>query len=125
MNIDEIIKALECCKASFPKGCVYCPEKRNKGCIERLARNALDFIRRQQLEIDRLNKEVDRLSQCVLYHDGQMVDTIKEFAQELKDRTSVYSNAGNSDFIQGCIETVDWFDSKIDELVKEMGCGDD
>ena len=30
-------------------------------------------------EIERLNKEVDRLSQCVLYHDGQISDAIKEF----------------------------------------------
>ena len=34
-------------------------------------------------EIDRLNKEVDRLSQCVLYHDWQIADTIKEFGEKV------------------------------------------
>ena len=37
-------------------------------------------------EIERLNKEVDRLSQLVLYNDGRMVDTIKEFAERACDQ---------------------------------------
>ena len=41
----------------------------------------LQIIEGKQAEIERLYKEVDRLSQVVLYHDGQMVDTIKEFAE--------------------------------------------
>jgi hypothetical protein len=45
------------------------------------------YIAEQKAEIERLNKEVDRLSQCVLYHDGQIADAkakaIKEFEGEL------------------------------------------
>ena len=41
----------------------------------------LQIVEAKQSEIERLNKEVDRLSQVVLYHDGQMVDIIKEFAE--------------------------------------------
>lgn len=40
-------------------------------------------------EVERLNKEVDRLSQVVLYHDGQISDAqkdmIDEFEEALKD----------------------------------------
>lgn len=32
------------------------------------------------------NEEVDRLSQVVLYHDGQIVDTIKDFAERACDK---------------------------------------
>lgn len=35
----------------------------------------------QKLEIERLNKEVNRLSECVLYHDGQIVDAVKDFCR--------------------------------------------
>lgn len=35
-------------------------------------------------EIERLEKEVDRLSQVVLYHDGQIADAVKEFAERLE-----------------------------------------
>lgn len=41
----------------------------------------LRLVEERDAEIERLNKEVDRLSQVVLYHDGQMVDIIKEFAE--------------------------------------------
>ncbi len=35
-------------------------------------------------EFERLSKEVDRLSQCVLYHDGHIADAIKEFVERLR-----------------------------------------
>ena len=45
-----------------------------------------NLINRQQAEIERLVKEVDRLSQCVLYHDGQAVDAVKEFAEKAVEK---------------------------------------
>ena len=42
-----------------------------------------DEIADLQAENERLNKEVDRLSQCVMYHDGHIVDAIKEFAENV------------------------------------------
>lgn len=62
-----------------------------------------------QAEIERLNKEIDRLSQCVMYHDGQIVDAkaeaVKEFAERLKAIT----------------DKEGWTDSgEIDDLVKEL-----
>lgn len=70
-----------------------------------------DIIRDKNAEIERLNKEVDRLSQIVLYHDGHIADAraeaIKEFAERLKKiayKYFVYSVTVN----------------EIDNLVKEM-----
>lgn len=39
-------------------------------------------------EIERLNKEVDRLSQCVLYHGGHIAYAIKDFADRLIEEKS-------------------------------------
>ena len=46
----------------------------------------VDKTDEQSAEIERLNKEVDRLSQLVLYNDGVMVDIIKEFSQRARDQ---------------------------------------
>lgn len=74
---------------------------------------ALDRINRQKAEIERLNKEVDRLSQCVLYHEGQIVDAVKDFAERLKEEFWV--NTDNNGDINSCLVPI-----IIDNLVKEM-----
>ena len=77
-----------------------------------------NLINRQKAEIERLNKEVDRLSQFVLYHDGIVSDlekdvfnakakAIKEFAERLKKELSF------GKYIQA---------DQIDNLLKEMEC---
>ena len=43
----------------------------------------LKIVENLQAENERLNKEVDRLSQCVLYHDGQIVDAKTETYNEI------------------------------------------
>lgn len=50
--------------------------------IEKLERYK-DEIAEKDAEIDGLNKEVDRLSQIVLCHDGDVADAVKEFAERL------------------------------------------
>ena len=83
MTDNEIIKALECCSDwENANTCKECPFYEELDCAttDRLDKYALNLINRQKAEIERLNKEVDRLSQCVLYHNGQIVDTINEFA---------------------------------------------
>lgn len=94
MTDKEIIKALECCiEAELTEDCkkLKCPffdneiyNCMNVGDENAMYRYSLDLINRQQAEIERLNKEVDQLSQCVLYHEGQIVDAVKEFADRLK-----------------------------------------
>lgn len=69
MKYDEIIKALE---------------RMSEEDAEGFSSDVLNLVEIQQVEIESLNKEVDRLSQCVLYHDGQIADAIKDFAEKLK-----------------------------------------
>ena len=122
MTDEQIIKALECCKTNIQTDCENCPLYKeevteNSTCITILSENALDLINRQQAEIERLNKEVDRLSQCVLYHDGQIVDAkaeaYKEFVEMLKERVMFFPLSALPD---GRIVN----ESQIDNLVKEM-----
>lgn len=90
-------------------------KERNKNSKLRNERNHL------KSEIERLNKEVDRLSQCVLYHDGQIAEAYKEFAEIVKKIDfyqyieEYYENA------ELCYEfRQDWVNEKIDNLLKEM-----
>lgn len=147
MTDKDLIKALECCNKD---DCDNCPYKRN---CKNVMRDILDLITRQQAEIDdlterldatiagqetlqkalaekdreveHLNKEVDRLSQCVLYHDGHSEDAkseaIIEFAQRLKSLVNQHhymlANIHNSrDFGMFTVG----FEQAIDNIVKEM-----
>ena len=104
---DEIVKAMWCCSDT---GCEECPiNNKSIMCATRLMEHALDLINRQKAEIERLNKEVDRLSQCVLYHEGQIIDAVEEFAERLKE--SCFGNPYLDD---------DVLNELTDNLVKEM-----
>ena len=84
MTDEQIIMGLKCCYLG-EADCKECPFDTFEDCNDVLmAKYVIDLIDRQQAEIERLNKEVDRLSQCVMYHDGQIADAIKEFAERLK-----------------------------------------
>ena len=76
----------------------------------------LQIVEKQQADIERLNKEVDRLSQCVLYHDGQVVDAVKDFG-ELAIKTICEKVCAptptESYIVEKCNET-------IDNLIKEI-----
>ena len=66
--------------------------KEKGDCRTTVHKDILDLINRQKTEIERLNKENDRLSQCVLYHDGvtemkveeAKVKAIKEFWKKVR-----------------------------------------
>ena len=174
MTDEQIIKALErCFIVGSCSGCAGCPLKPKRqedaNCIDKLVTNTIDLIKRQQAEIDRLQKaikdrdEADRIAieayEQLLYEndyqkaeikrltmansmnmsvqvdDKTMEDlikqmktqkiicidntksiraeTIKEFAEKLKDRkTSYYDDDGwLEEYVR--LET-------IDNLVKEM-----
>lgn len=150
MTDKEIIKALEHCLNSEAEACHKCPiNEECNGDVIYVIRLALDLINRQQEQleaaiagqetlqkalaekdrnIEHLNKEVDRLSQCVLYHDGHIEDAkseaIREFAERLKEalpmecRTVVEGND-----MEGITDTGFQKDdtmTTIDNLVKKM-----
>ena len=58
MTDDDIIKSMECCTSSY-NCCKVCPAKiYNVECDYVLRFNALNLIRRQKAEIDRLKNEM-------------------------------------------------------------------
>ena len=94
MTDNEIIKALGRCP--YQRDCVSCDVNACDNSPNHIMKCARDLINRQKAEIERLNKEVDRLSQCVLYHDGQIADAkaeaIKEFAERIDKYLKRYSH---------------------------------
>ena len=81
----EIVKALEYCLKDGYEKCKKCQYYGTVMCTTELLSNALDLINRLQAENERLDKEVDRLSQCVLYKNAELGEyekiktTIDEF----------------------------------------------
>ena len=102
MTDNEIIKALECC--FIESGCNECPcyieNPDAKECLETVGILAIDLIKRQQAEIERLenrinekNEEIDRISYAladeVKLKAEIKAEAIKEFAERLcADRVS-------------------------------------
>ena len=95
MNDNEIIKALECCKlCSSPEDCYECPYgegNTKRGCVGDLINDSLEFINRQQAEIERLevelkamrgaansykaeNGRLKRTPKCVYAYDGETME---------------------------------------------------
>lgn len=123
---DESIKALEV-HSDTENSCMgVCPYSGDRLCGSKMAKDALAIINRQKVEIERLNKEVDRLSQCVLYHDGIVSDlekdvfnakaeAIKDFAERLKANMSNIARMEYGGNIYFCVGY-----DLIDNLVKEM-----
>lgn len=131
MTDNEIIKALECCpQGNSNHNCSKCNYRSDDigYCFENLMKDALDLINRQQAEIERLNEEVDRLSQCVLYHEGHIADAIKEFADKLKEQDGynnhVFDDCASilvpEEYLKGRDEKIKEVWNTIDSLVKEM-----
>lgn len=113
MTDAEIKKALECCsKSGRLNDCDGCPcydEKEDiqtSECQERIMKNALDLINRQQAEIDRLKYNLE----AVLAERADHAEAIKEFAERVK--TAFYYE------FEELIPSI--MAEKIDNLVKEM-----
>ncbi len=95
VNIEEALANAEKCLEAFT--------------VEDIIEKQQKTIESQKVEIERLHKEVDRLSQVVLYHDGEVADAIKEFAERLKV-IGARNNAGHILFVE----------KNFDNLVNEM-----
>jgi hypothetical protein len=119
---NEIIKALKHCYEH--KGCSDClGSLDSENCI--LTKNTEEYIypiiNRLQAENEKLSKEVDRLSQVVLYNDSvtemkveeAKAEAYKEFADRLKEKKARY-NADN-------FFVIDYIPFKeIDNTLKEL-----
>lgn len=119
MTNKEIIKALEClCGfALHCRKCPYSPRYQFPLCQQRVAKDTLDLITRQQEEIERLKVENQSLRTAAnsykMHYENAKSEAVKEFAEKLKRVWS--DNRYDSPDIE--------FDYFID-LVKEM-VGDD
>ena len=144
MTDKEIIQALECCKPNNDEGCLNCPFDKYSlpECAERLSKESVALINRQQAEIDnyshnikqlteenfqlqaeiemleiRLKKERHQFEDVAKMYDVIKAEAIKEFAEELRFRLSSGTWKHKNVLLDDC----KWI---IDNLVKEM-VGDD
>lgn len=62
---EEIIKALECCKPDNDEGCLNCPFDKYSlpECAERLSKETINLINRQQETIETLLKNWGEVSE--------------------------------------------------------------
>ena len=50
---------------------------------------------------------------------------VKEVFDKLEEKLCVHTfTAKSDDYTDGAFDTMEWVDGKIDELKKEMGCGE-
>lgn len=84
MTKEEIIKGLNLCKSSDPHDCKDCPyrsrgevEDRYVGCCNKLITDALDLIRKQDIEI-----ECYKIANTHMH--SSIIGTVKEFAELIK-----------------------------------------
>ena len=123
MTDSEIIKALECStgKSLLCRECPYSPRYRPPLCQRAVAKDAISLINRQKAEIESLGKEVDRLSQVVMYNNGvtemKVTEAVKEFAEKVKE-----SFNENEIYYDAELLTTEYSIEKriFDNLVKEM-----
>ena len=90
MTDKEIIQALECCRDKIFKGCDNCPMDEDNDCIEIVCANAVDFINRQQTEIERLKarleKKTTELDRLTIYFDEAVNAGLKTARAEAATR---------------------------------------
>lgn len=119
MTDSDIIKALECCTRDGE--CSACPMRGLKtiGCVERLIVSALDLIKRQQAEIERLEGLATNMEYCANHAldeiEKEKREAIKDFAERLKEKAYTAENEWSRGGHPLVVEVDD-----IDELVAEM-----
>lgn len=102
MTDNEIINALECCTQHLK--CPECPMRGIQSCISEIDKKAIDLIKRQQAEIERLNVNMNAFALGMKREKERTDNAIKEFGEKVKEI-----------FIGS-----DELDKTIDDIVKEM-----
>ena len=116
MTDNEIIKALECCTED--EDYTHCPSiKEMPYCSNDIMVGALNLIKRQQAEIERLKNEIQTTKDAyiMLQTKNEIIksEAIKEFAVRLKEKS--FETIRNYGLTKDVVEVCD-----IDNLVKEM-----
>ena len=144
MTDNEIIKALECCMNGRCDD--DCPFRETRENCHNLDNLILDLINRQKAEIERYREVVGELG----VKDGEVVallngketaytkkdiaetlkrmavktakaEAIKDVFEKVEERLAVHHFTSNStEYTDGQLDCMEWVDSKIDELKKEM-----
>ena len=126
MTDNEIIKGLSCLSGNnvYCASCAYADDGR---CKERVSADALDLIKQQVAELDKLSGEIDELmiAKDLLFDEAEALikksksEAIKDFAKKAKakihDSVYQYWNFG-----EGGYYLAEDVDDDIDNLVKEM-----
>lgn len=114
MTDNEIIKALSICYDDSLGGCEKCPYYGKwLSCGELKAKDALDLIKRQQEEIEKLQRRIVFWREDMDYRpERERAEAIKEFVEKFKEHFEIYTDAEES----MCI----YVKNIIDSLVKEM-----
>lgn len=99
MDVEKVIKALECCSMSSYPACQECPYHElysNSGCMNKRNADIENLIKRQQAEIERLQEIANpKCQQCV---EQTRKDSFIEFAERLKSKAA-YCSANTGEII--------------------------
>ena len=133
MTDNEIVKALECC-ADLSSDCDNCAYRTNdytNDCIVIMSKDALDLIKRQKAEINKLTYQVNRLKKYDEERDIRLharltanarAEAIKEFAERLHCHCeSIINEPWNEKvYPNSWACAYQEFEDVVDNLVKEM-----
>lgn len=83
---EEVTGALARCGTSEYKSCDQCPYSNNKmTCVERMTKDALDLINRQQADIKKWKTECGIFTLEREMYKGGSIEAVKMFAERLKN----------------------------------------
>ena len=138
MTNKKIEKALECCFGGTCRKCPYYPTH-TANCIVQLEKDALDYINRLKVEIEKL-KAIDN----IVAFNGNVKQAVKEFAEKVKpiigelvelmfndyeSHCKVTNCEKDDDIPCGCNicieENEQLWKSKIDNLITELYGGEE
>ena len=114
MNDKDIIKALRCCSEAV---CGRCPLRGENMCVSKVTGYALDLIKRQQAEIEKLTIQKNAFGAGMKVearkNDDVRAEAIKEFAERLKYKFRTWQDNSGNWILYIKMDCIDY-------LVKEM-----
>ena len=128
MNDNEIIKALECCTQNdtldvYRNDCDICPlnECNSENCVYITQIEALDLIKRQQKEIERLKDENKHHRKTIAENERRALDvTLEEIEKSRTEAIKEFAERVKYEFCPDCDYSTDDIWAEIDYRAKEM-----